>query len=346
MAHLKDLIVNGSARIIGKLYSSEFIGKLVGNADTASKWATARNINGMSVQGDANRVNYGTCSTAAATAAKTVACTGFALVTGAEIVVKFTVTNTAANPTLNVNSTGAKAIYYRGSAISAGYLAANRTYSFRYNGTQWELVGDINTDSNTTYSQATSSALGLVKIGYTESGKNYPVELNSNGQMFVNVPWTDNNTTYSNFVKSGSGAKAGLVPAPSTTAGTTKYLREDGTWQVPPDNNTTYSPQSLGNGYGTCSTAAATAAKVVTLSGYNLTTNGFVAVKFTYNVPANATMNINSKGAKAIYYDGKAITANIIRAGDLATFVYNGSQYHLICIANRSPYVSGNKLIM
>ena len=26
----------------------------------------------------------------------------------------------------------------------------------------------------------------------------------------------------------------------STTAGTTKYLREDGTWSVPPDTNTTY----------------------------------------------------------------------------------------------------------
>lgn len=120
-----------------------------GNAATATKWATARNINGMSVQGDANRVNYGTCSTAAATAAKTVACTGFALVTGAEITVKFTVTNTAANPTLNVNSTGAKAIYYRGSAITSSYLAANRTYTFRYNGTQYELVGDINTNTDT-----------------------------------------------------------------------------------------------------------------------------------------------------------------------------------------------------
>jgi hypothetical protein len=52
------------------------------------------------------------------------------------------------------------------------------------------------TDNNTTYSKATSSALGLVKIGYTKSGKNYPVELNSSGQMYVNVPWTDNNTTY------------------------------------------------------------------------------------------------------------------------------------------------------
>lgn len=131
---------------------------VTGNAGTATKLATARNINGMSVQGDADRVNYGTCSTAAATAAKTVACTGFALITGAEITVKFTVTNTASNPTLNVNSTGDKAIYYRGSAIGAENLAANRTYTFRYNGTQYELVGDINTD--TKMSTATSFTSG------------------------------------------------------------------------------------------------------------------------------------------------------------------------------------------
>ena len=49
------------------------------------------------------------------------------------------------------------------------------------------------TDTNTTYSTATSSTLGLVKIGYSENGKNYPVELSS-GKMFVNVPWTDTDT--------------------------------------------------------------------------------------------------------------------------------------------------------
>ena len=31
MADLKDLIVNGAARIIGKTYSSEFVGNLTGN---------------------------------------------------------------------------------------------------------------------------------------------------------------------------------------------------------------------------------------------------------------------------------------------------------------------------
>lgn len=137
-------------------------GNCTGNASTATKWATARNINGMSVQGDADRVNYAVCSTAAATQAKVCSCPGFALVTGAEITVKFSYTNTQSSPTLNVNSTGAKAIYYRGASINAGYLAANRTYTFRFNGAQYELVGDINTDTNTTYSVATESNAGLM----------------------------------------------------------------------------------------------------------------------------------------------------------------------------------------
>lgn len=40
MANLKDLIVNGVARVIGKVYAPEFVGKLTGNADTATKLGT------------------------------------------------------------------------------------------------------------------------------------------------------------------------------------------------------------------------------------------------------------------------------------------------------------------
>lgn len=97
------------------------------------------------------------------------------------------------------------------------------------------------------------------------------------------------------------------------------------------DANTTYSNASLGQGYGTCDTAAATAAKEVTLSSYALTTGGIVAVKFTYDVPANATMNINAKGAKYIYYKGAKITAGVLKAGDIGVFIYS-SYYHLIAI--------------
>lgn len=98
------------------------------------------------------------------------------------------------------------------------------------------------------------------------------------------------------------------------------------------DSNTTYSNASLGQGYGTCSTAEATKAKEVSLSGYALVVGGIVSVKFKYAVPASATMNINNKGKKAIYHKGAAIKSGVIEAGDIATFIYNGSQYHLISI--------------
>ena len=98
---------------------------------------------GPKLRGDILPLNYGTCSTAAETAAKVVSLPGFALATGAEVTVSFTVTNKADNPTLNVNGTGAKPIQYRNAAIAAGYLAANRTYRFVYDGSSYELVGDM-----------------------------------------------------------------------------------------------------------------------------------------------------------------------------------------------------------
>lgn len=158
---------SGNSSFPGTITASAFSG----NASSATKWATARNINGLSVNGTANRVNYGTCSTATATQAKIVDCTGFSLITGSEITVKFTTTNTASNPTLNVNDTGNKAIKYRGSNITAGYLAANRTYTFRYDGTNYDLVGDIDTNTNTyvTQSVTTTANYRAILMGYNNS---------------------------------------------------------------------------------------------------------------------------------------------------------------------------------
>jgi hypothetical protein len=42
-------------------------------------------------------------------------------------------------------------------------------------------------------------------------------------------------------------------------------------------------------------------------------------------------LNINSKGAKAIYNQGAAIAAGVIKAGDTATFIYS-TYYHLIAV--------------
>ena len=97
--------------------------------------------------------------------------------------------------------------------------------------------------TDTTYAQATSSALGLVKIGYSENGKNYPVELNSSGQMFVNVPWTDNNTTYDAATTSALGlVKIGSnITNSSGTISLTKANVTAALGYTPPTTNTTYS---------------------------------------------------------------------------------------------------------
>lgn len=97
------------------------------------------------------------------------------------------------------------------------------------------------------------------------------------------------------------------------------------------DTNTTYTPVKLGFGYGHCTTAAATAAKAVAISSYVLNVGGIVSVLFDNDVPAGSTLNVTSKGAKAIYHRGAAIADGIIKAGDTATFMYSG-QYHLLSI--------------
>lgn len=115
-------------------------------------------------------------------------------------------------------------------------------------------------------------------------------------------------------------------------AGAVLTLIYDGTgWVKDYWNNSTYSNVALGQGYATCSTAASTAAKVASSSNYKLSTGGIVVVKFTHDVPANATLNINSQGAKAIYFGANKITAGVIKAGDTAVFMYS-SYYRLISI--------------
>ena len=131
------------------------------SADVAVKLKSSRTIDGMGFDGTKNIIHYAVCSTAAATAAKTVNLTGFVLEIGARILVRFDTTNTAVSPTLNVNGTGAKAIRYKNATVAASVLAAKATREFVYDGAYWQIVGDL--DSNTTYgvfTKATATAAG------------------------------------------------------------------------------------------------------------------------------------------------------------------------------------------
>lgn len=131
-----------------------------------------QSIKSKFLRGNAGGVFYGTSSTAAGTAAKVVDCEDFTsadLVAGTVIAVKFTATNSGAvaSLSLNVNGTGAKNIKYinngtLGNLTSAGYIKANTTYYFYYDGTYWVALFNY----NTTYS-AMSEAEALAGTATT-----------------------------------------------------------------------------------------------------------------------------------------------------------------------------------
>ena len=96
---------------------------------------------------------YGYCETAAGTAAKTVSISGFKLYTGAMVIVKFKNRNSASNPTLNVNGTGAKALYQYGTTRMSTTDASTGWYAgavmcLVYDGTGWVRAYMYNTTYN------------------------------------------------------------------------------------------------------------------------------------------------------------------------------------------------------
>lgn len=95
--------------------------------------------------GDGVGVFYGTCATAAATAAKAVVCEDFTsdhLVKGTVVIVKFANAQTYNGaPTLNVQSTGAKTVKRIGTTNAARYeWQAGEVVQFVYDGTYWVLT--------------------------------------------------------------------------------------------------------------------------------------------------------------------------------------------------------------
>lgn len=87
---------------------------------------------------------------------------------------------------------------------------------------------------------------------------------------------------------------------------------------------------SISDYYGTCSTAAATQAKVVTCENFVLETGAHIRVLFTNAQTYNGapTLNVNGTGAKTVrYVSGTNAVRYIWSAGELVDFTYNGTYW-------------------
>ena len=148
--------------------------------------------------------------------------------------------------------------------ILIGFTESGKNYPVELDSSNKAFVNVPWTDTNTTYSNATSSTAGLMsssdksKLDGIASGANNYTHPTSSGNKHIPsggssgqiLRWSadgtavwgnDNNTTYSAFKGATSSAAggSGLVPAPAKGDNSSKYLKADGTWATPP--NTTYS---------------------------------------------------------------------------------------------------------
>lgn len=116
-------------------------------------------------------LRYGVCENAGGTVAKEATLSGFSLSTGSTIHVKFTYSNLADNPTLNVNSTGSKPIVLYGTTpvgkTPNTSWQAGAIVPLTYNGTSW-VVNYNNTDTLVTQDRSFDNEYHPVLSTYNE----------------------------------------------------------------------------------------------------------------------------------------------------------------------------------
>ncbi len=118
------------------------------NVKSASKLQNGKAIDGISFDGTTNLSRYTTCSTASGTKDKIASISGLKLIVGTSVLIKFTNTNTAVNPTLNINSLGAYPILHKGANIKADLLEANIPFMFIFTGNAWEISNGVQQETS------------------------------------------------------------------------------------------------------------------------------------------------------------------------------------------------------
>ena len=199
-------------------------------------------------------IPYCTCATAAGTKAKTTTIVSGTfveadLVTGAQVLVKFTNANSIADPTLKIGSTTAKTIKRYGttapSTSAASSWNAGAVMMFTYDGTYWQMVDWV----NTTY---TSMSVAEIEAGTGTTARSItPARLKTAVQTWDAVTSVNSQTGAVTLTASDVGALPSNTSYVSSVNGNTGAVTVsdlsissdgdlDGETYTITDGNTTY----------------------------------------------------------------------------------------------------------
>ena len=212
-------------------------------------------------------------------------------------------------------------------------------------------------DTNTTYSAATSTALGLAKLASdtaqsiapnavsATAGKTYGIQNNASGQLVVNVPWVDTDTTYTGtapIAVSGTviSHNDSGVSANTYGPGANATLKHGGTFTVPSVTvdakghltgaATRTFTMPLDDSVATGTTTGTSNAYALAATGFVLTKGSHVVAKINVANSTTSTLNVNGTDAKTIQFKGAALTAGMLKVNTDYTFVYDGTNWQML----------------
>lgn len=224
-------------------------------------------------------IYYGTCTDAAGTASKNVTCADYSgtLTEGDMILVKFSNTNSAATNTLklkiNNQSATEKPIKCQvaGSIIdlpAVGYLVANRTYLFAYDGANWMML-NVNRDNNDNDVNNVYSASGANRTAETAANGGIGLYRYSLHMMTANQTWSSI-AHQANSTAADQGANSTKVAATASFLLNSPILYSTSNAYVAPGNGGNldgYTAVALNFGYNTSGAPSFTIQRPVYLVG-------------------------------------------------------------------------------
>lgn len=164
-------------------------------------------------------IYYGTCTTAAATAAKVATLDnsdGFSLTKGVTVAIKFTHYNKIANPTLNVDGSGAKSIKRYGTTAPSTSATSswndNSVLILVYDGTYWQLANWLNTTySAMSVAEYESGTSGTARLISPVNLKN-AIQHWATGEANVQSDWNQTDDTADDYIKNKPTIPSGVSP--------------------------------------------------------------------------------------------------------------------------------------
>lgn len=225
--------------------------------------------------------NYCTCSTGAGTQAKTADLNGFVLTTGSVVNVRFANSNTASNPTLNINDTGAYAIKRYGTTAASTAVAsswqAGSVVTLIFDGTYW-MIGH-GYDANTTYSamSASEATTGTATTGRLIGAKVLHDKINS----LIPDPMT---------------AEEATAGTSTTTRTISAKILQDKIEEMKQTN------AEMGQGYGVSGNSIVTGGLNLLPYPYAETTKTDNGITFTDNGDGTITIDGTATGAASFFF--------------------------------------------